>query len=344
MGEHYNKYWKKRNEQEMNQAQLETYKVITANNALLQSAIDNINREINKIYVSFKGKDLSQKEARKLLNATITTREYKRLQEEVKNIKDPEIKKILIKQLDAPAYASRITRLEALKKIIDINVYKTLNKRLENCTKLFIRTIKSRYYKSIYNIQKELKFEFNFAKISDKRINKILNMEYFGSNYSKRIWKNTRLLSQKLKETMTIDILTGKNPKIGAERLNNIMNTEKYNAERVIRTETTHFYNQAELESYKECNVEKYVFLATLDSRTSSKCRKMDGKIINVEDSSAGENLPPLHANCRSTTIAYLDDNTLKSLRRRVKQNNSKSYTTDKFISYENWNKKNNIF
>ena len=55
---------------------------------------------------------------------------------------------------------------------------------------------------------------------------------------------------------MTIDILTGKNPKNGAERLNNIMNTEKYNAERLIRTETTHFYNQAELESYKECNVE----------------------------------------------------------------------------------------
>ena len=69
----------------------------------------------------------------------------------------------------------------------------------------------------------------------------------------------------------------------------------------------------------------------------------MDGKIINVEDSSAGENLPPLHANCRSTTIAYLDDNTLKILNRRVKQNNSKSYTTDKFISYENWEKKNNI-
>ena len=38
-----------------------------------------------------------------------------------------------------------------------------------------------------------------------------------------------------------------------------------------------------------------------------------------------------------------LDDNTLKSLQRRAKQNNSKSYTTDKFISYENWNKKNNI-
>ena len=81
MGECYNKYWKKRNEQEMNQAELDSYKVITANNALLQSAIDNINREINKIYASFKCKDLSLKEARKLLNATITIREYKRLQD-----------------------------------------------------------------------------------------------------------------------------------------------------------------------------------------------------------------------------------------------------------------------
>ena len=46
----------------------------------------------------------------------------------------------------------------------------------------------------------------------------------------------------------------------------------------------------------------------TLDSRTSQKCRAHDGSIVPVEDASPGDNLPPLHPNCRSTVIGSLGE------------------------------------
>lgn len=54
--------------------------------------------------------------------------------------------------------------------------------------------------------------------------------------------------------------------------------------------------------------IEWFVFVATLDDRTSEICQSMDGKKFKVKDAVAGGNYPPLHPNCRSTIRAYIDD------------------------------------
>lgn len=108
-------------------------------------------------------------------------------------------------------------------------------------------------------------------------------------------------------------------------------------AERLVRTETTYVTNMAELESYKELDIDKYIFVATLDLRTSPMCREMDGKIIEVSKGASGENLLPLHHWCRSTTRAYFEGMTRK--RRARDPETGENYIIED-MEYKEWYQK----
>lgn len=77
-------------------------------------------------------------------------------------------------------------------------------------------------------------------------------------------------------------------------------------ADRLARTELTYLQNQATVEGYKKAGVEEYQYLATDDSRTSKICRSIDGEIFKIDEMVVGVNFPPLHANCRCSTIPVI--------------------------------------
>lgn len=95
--------------------------------------------------------------------------------------------------------------------------------------------------------------------------------------------------------------------------------------------------NIAEIESYKEADIEKYVFLATLDSKTCPICGNLDGKIFCVKDAKIGLNLPPMHKDCRCSTIAYMGDSEELINRRARDPETGKTYVLDKNTNYSNW-------
>ncbi len=76
--------------------------------------------------------------------------------------------------------------------------------------------------------------------------------------------------------------------------------------------------------AYEELDIEKYRFIATLDKRTSVKCQEMDNKEFEVHKRKMGINYPPLHPNCRSTTVAVFEDEDIENLQRKArdKENN----------------------
>jgi SPP1 gp7 family putative phage head morphogenesis protein len=76
----------------------------------------------------------------------------------------------------------------------------------------------------------------------------------------------------------------------------------RYEAFRLLRTETNYFFNQAQLQTYIDNGVEEYEIVATLDGRTSDICMREDGKIYKSEEAIVGENYPPYHPNCRTVT------------------------------------------
>lgn len=75
--------------------------------------------------------------------------------------------------------------------------------------------------------------------------------------------------------------------------------------ENVVRTGLAHTANESR-EAVWDSNsdvVKAYKIVATLDSKTTTTCRSLDGKEFPIRK---GPN-PPFHINCRTTTVAVLD-------------------------------------
>jgi len=75
----------------------------------------------------------------------------------------------------------------------------------------------------------------------------------------------------------------------------------------IARTETVRLANAGLKDLYVENDVKQYRYLAALDDRTSAICESLNGQVFNVLDGQPGVNMPPMHANCRSTIVGLVD-------------------------------------
>lgn len=80
----------------------------------------------------------------------------------------------------------------------------------------------------------------------------------------------------------------------------------------VVRTAVSHVSNTARDSVYDSNSdiVNKYQWVSTLDSRTSTVCKSRDGQKYDVGRGP----IPPAHPNCRSTTIPVIEDDFLDFL------------------------------
>ena len=74
--------------------------------------------------------------------------------------------------------------------------------------------------------------------------------------------------------------------------------------ETLVRTAATTESNAAREATFRELGVERWRFVATLDSRTTILCASLDGKTYPVGEGP----MPPLHPNCRSTAVPFFDE------------------------------------
>lgn len=332
-----NAYWKRRSNLRMESYHKDSDETIHSINNAYDKAIKDINEDINKVFYKYLvDSDLSVTEARQLLNSKISKKELDSIRARIYGIQDKELKKYMMAQLNANAYKARITRLEALKESIYINTKLAADVEIKQSTKLYTDNIKKAYYTNLFDIQKGLGIGFNVAQMPLESVQEILKNNWSGKHYSKRIWHNTDVLAQKLEEIITSGLMSGKSSRRMALELQDQTDYGKFAAERLIRTETTYIANMAECESYKEAGIEKVIFIATLDLRTSKICRSMDGKVIKVDKLISGGNLPPLHPYCRSTTRAYFKN--MERLQRRARDpETGKTYIVPGDMPYQDW-------
>ena len=83
-----------------------------------------------------------------------------------------------------------------------------------------------------------------------------------------------------------------------------------YQLQTIIRTSINQVQNQASQAVYAANSkvAPKYEYVATLDSRTSPICQRLDGKKFEYNKGPT----PPQHFNCRSTTVPVVDFNGLQ--------------------------------
>ena len=274
------------------------------------------------------------------LSAIEQARIIQRSYNEMLNYVESEIAKILRHTggPDTLAYEYRIKRLNVLLAKTEARMQELYGVNLIGTTEFLKRIIPEAYYHTIFDVAQGVGLEPTFAAVPTRLIDKILNEDWSGENYSKRIWSNTNKLAGDLRQVLTEAAMTGESIQKTSRKLSEAFATTNYNSRRLIRTETTYSCNQAELLAYGELDIERYEFVATLDTRTSPICQKQDGKIYEVKEAKAGVNLPAMHPNCRSTTIPYFEDG--MPTVRAARDENGKRIKVPASMKYDEWYKK----
>ncbi|HGK1503570.1 TPA: minor capsid protein, partial [Streptococcus pneumoniae] len=84
--------------------------------------------------------------------------------------------------------------------------------------------------------------------------------------------------------------MTGRDTRETAQTIAERFNVGQNDARRLVRTESAFFHNQMELLSYEEADIEKYIFVAVLDKRTSRICQEHDNQVYDRDKAVHGVN------------------------------------------------------
>ena len=275
-------------------------------------ALKNTNKKIYEFYAKYaKDNNISMYEAKKRFNKKelkefkMSLSEYVRKAQSL-NI-DPD--DAIIKELKNVSSRVHIERLEALKMEIKAEI-DLLSKTMENNLDKHLRSVyRDTYYRSAYSIQKGLDKFSNIEKLNPEMLESLVYKPWTkdNTNWSKRIWGNDSKLVNTLHTNLTQNIITGKPLKDIIDTIEERFNVERNIATRLIMTESAAYHSRAKERCMKDLGCEKYEVIATLDDRTSSICRSMDGKVFDMKDYQVGVTASPFHANCRTVTAPYYD-------------------------------------
>ena len=308
-------YWIARALQRENEAYLRGVGLTAKMFQEYDRAAKAIRRDIGDFYSKYAGKyGLTYDQAVRLL----TRKEFQEwkatLGEYIARIAaepDPRVKALLTAQLDALSTNSRISRLEALLGQIDLKLNELWETGVSQMKAEFGETFREGYYKKVYDIQSRAGFIHEFAKLDESVVENVLSYPWSGAMFSDRLWRNKQALLFHVRETITQGVMQGKSVATMSKELSAKMGQSYKNAERLVRTETAHIHAESDRAAYKEAGVEQYEFMATLEVRTCDVCGSLDGKHFKVSEAKAGVNYPPIHPNCRCTTVEYDPDDAL---------------------------------
>ncbi|WP_226000902.1 minor capsid protein [Paenibacillus sp. BJ-4] len=299
----------------------------------------SIQKDIDVFYQRFaKNNEISLAEARQVLKAG-ELKEFKwTVEDYIKAGRENAVDQRWMKELENASIRVRMTRLEALQMQMRQHVEVLTGKRQAGAKELMGDIYKNGYYHSVFELHKGTGLGATFSKLDKRQIEAVLSKPWAadGSNFSARIWKDRDKLVHELQTVLTQGMIRGDTPDKMINALSDRMGVSRSAAARIIQTESAYFAGQSRMDAYKELGVEQYKFTATLDKRTSSICRHMDGEVFGVSEAEVGVNYPPLHAYCRSTTIPHYEENVQE---RVARDEDGKNQAVPGDMTYSEWEK-----
>ncbi|AGX43962.1 minor capsid protein [Clostridium saccharobutylicum] len=142
---------------------------------------------------------------------------------------------------------------------------------------------------------------FKLTQVPDKVLDKIINGKIDSDLWSDRLWSNKNEIAKNLKVQVKKFLQGDINVNDIEKVIKTKYNTNATNTNRLVKTEITRVQSASNDYWAKEHNINQQLFMATLDSKTSDKCRGYDGQVFDIDDSS--KPVPPLHPYCRSCLV-----------------------------------------
>lgn len=309
-------------------------------------AILNITREIESFYSKYASNNkITLAEARKRLTPVEVisfNKQAKVYLDEITRLGSSAFTKEYRSYLRALSGRAYVSRLQELTVNIRHQIELLSTSKENDLRDVLTGTYDNIYSKSLYDIQSKVEIGVMFTLPNTRALEAIVNEKWLGSNYSERIWQDKNSMLGQLEQVLSQEFVRGRGPNVVSRDLANKLNVSYSNAKRLVRTELNYISNKAMMQSYVDSEVlDKYQYLATLDNRTSEICIELDSKIFPLKEATVGVNYPPMHPNCRSTTIPYFEDDEIsKNIVDRIERNaegKSVRLGRDTKLSYKEW-------
>lgn len=241
----------------------------------------------------------------------------------------------VIKQINKDLRTAKHTeRLEKLKAKLLAEIDRLFEYEEALTEETLLQVYEEGFYRSAYNVQQALGYGTGAIFIAPSAAEVAIGIAWSGKNYSERIWQHRDVLAKKVEQILIKGTILGQSNAQMTKQLAEEMDNTFSNAARLVRTETNYIHNQASRQSYEVLGLEQYQFLATLDLRTSATCASLDGKKFLLKDAQVGVNYPPMHPNCRSTTIPVVEYDAEEV---RLAKLNGTYFEVPATMTYEEW-------
>lgn len=207
----------------------------------------------------------------------------------------------IIESIMSIGSSDKLKLKKQLNNLIQNKIQSELNSETLKTKELLESTGKNKYNINNYINDIGMNVNWDIKTVEDKVLNDIINKKVDNKTWDDRLWDNKNDLQKDLKVEID-DFLNGKTTVNEIEeKIKKKYNENAYETKRLVHTEIARVQESINQEWAKEHGVKYQLFMATLDYKTSQRCRSLDGKVFEFDN--VNKPIPPLHPFCRSTLV-----------------------------------------
>lgn len=253
---------------------------------------------------------ISLTEARKLLTTGQLEEFHWTVEQYIKAGQQNNLSAEWLKKLENASAKFHVSRLEAIQLQIQQQIELLYGNQLDGVDSLLKQIVSDEYTHGAFTIQKGLGLGWDITALNQKKLETLLSKPWTtdGRTFSDRIWLKKRELVGTVHKELTQGLLRGDSPQKITDAIKNRFKVSRYQAGRLVHTETTYFNAVSTKQVYQDLGVQSVEILETLDSHTCPLCQPLDGTVIPLAQYEPGVTVPPFHPNCRGTTCPHYND------------------------------------
>ena len=263
-----------------------------------RESIDRIQKQIDDYYLSYAGRNgLTRAEANKRIKDFDVPKWAQKAAQAVEEKDFSPYTNEWLRTYNSKMYISRAELLKAELEIELQNMYSKENAILD------------KYFtdEALDELRRQAGILGGSSTGSVERAKRIVDADFYGTNFSERIWGRNGHYDQTRKELFgSLNRMYTDMNGYRAER-NRLMDkfqTTEYEAMRLLRTESARIRANAELDSAREHEATHYIYIA--EPKACPICSDLDGLAFKIEDAYMGVNFFPMHPNCRCSSRSHI--------------------------------------
>lgn len=266
--------------------------------SLYQESYDRLQSEIDRFYVAYAGKEgLTKQEAMKRASEFDVTKFNDKARQAVKT---RDFSNKTNSMLRAYNLKMKVSRLELLKAELALE--------MQNLTADVNQVFdKARADEFLNEYKRQAGILGVSSSGAEKRMKSILDADFYGQNFSSRVWGRTGLQANLQRDVFSslnriYTDMTGY--KQEAKLLANRYGTSKENAKRLLKTEIARINADTQLAMLKDNGFTHMVYVA--EPGACDICGPLDRKAIPIDKVEKGVNMFPMHPNCRCSAYGHI--------------------------------------